>query len=299
MTDEARIAEVWRVEHAYLVNLAFGILGDVGLAEDAVQEAFARLVAGGDLRVEDERGWLIVVTTRICLDKVRSAPRRREWPEEAGVLDRTDRGRPHGDAPDPQDRITLDDEVRMALLVVLQRLSPAERVAFVLHDIFRLPFDAIAEMVGRPAASCRQLARRARQKLSSEDEHDRFQVARSEHLAIAERFLEACSTGDMTGLMAVLDPDVSGDVDLGSGDSRTGTVRHGARAVAHNLLQYFGTATLVLVPGRSSPLVMAFVEGKLNAVLALDIDHSQVAEIHVLADPVKMALLSEQLSTAS
>ena len=121
--------EVRRANRPYLVNLAYRMLGDVGAAEDVVQEAFVRWSAADG--VDDDRGWLTVVTSRLCLDQLRSAHSRREFPGD--VPERPGAG-------DPADRITLDDEVRLALLVVLQRLPPAERVAFVLHDVFGMPF---------------------------------------------------------------------------------------------------------------------------------------------------------------
>ncbi len=161
---EERVAEAWSSNHAYLTNLAFGILGDLGAAEDAVQEAFARLVAADVDGIMDDRGWLTVVTSRICFDKVRSAPRRREFGYEDTTLETMGNPLLSPGADNPLDRITLDDEVRLALLVMLHRLSPAERVVFVLHDVFQMPFDTIAQTVGRPAPSCRQLARRARLK---------------------------------------------------------------------------------------------------------------------------------------
>jgi RNA polymerase sigma-70 factor (ECF subfamily) len=299
MTAEQKIAEAWRANHAYLVNLAFGILGDLGLAEDAVQEAFARLLAAGDGEVRDERGWLIVVTSRICFDKVRAAPHRRERPDEGGVLESAPgigQG-PDGAGPDPADRITLDDEVRLALLVVLERLSPAERVVFVLHDIFQLPFDAISDTVGRPAATCRQLARRARLKLAADDGQRRFTVADEDHLHVTTEFIDACATGDLAALLELLDPDVAGDIDLGPLDPRSGRVNRGSAVVGPTLLRYFGPqVTLVAVPGGGPPLVLAFIDGRLNSLLALRLSGDRIRHIHVLADPQKMALLGRELS---
>src|SRR5262249_2717569 len=124
------------LEHRpYLVDLAFRMLGDVGAAEDAVQDAFARLVRSGPGGIEDERGWLIVVTSRLCLDQIRSARSRRELASDPGQLDAA-AAPAGGELADPADRATLDDSVRLALLVVLRRLTPAERVVFVLHEVF-------------------------------------------------------------------------------------------------------------------------------------------------------------------
>ena len=297
MNSESRVSDAWNANRAYLTNLAFGIVGDMGAAEDAVQEAFTRLVASDEDRVEDERGWLIVVTSRICFDKVRSAPHRLEWTRDAPSLDELASDRVASAlGGDPVDRITLDDEVRLALLVVLQRLSPAERVVFVLHDIFQLPFEVIGKTVGRPAPTCRQLARRARLKLQHEESPSHPTILDSEHQRITEGFIEACSTGDIARLVELLDPDVAGDVDLGPGDARTGSINRGGDAVSSNFLRYFGRSTLVAVPGFGRPLILAFMSGRLRGVVSLEIRQSRVGKIHVLADPVKLSLLDSQLS---
>jgi RNA polymerase sigma-70 factor (ECF subfamily) len=297
MNSKARVSDAWNANRAYLTNLAFGILGDLGAAEDAVQEAFTRLVASDEGRVEDERGWLIVVTSRICFDKVRSAPHRLESTRDAPTLDILTRERvPSALGDDPLDRITLDDEVRLALLVVLQRLSPAERVVFVLHDIFRLPFEVIGKTVGRPVPSCRQLARRARMKLQHEETRSHLTIVNPEHQRITEGFIEACSTGDIARLVALLDPEVAGDVDLGPLDERTGSSQRGSDAVSSNFLRYFGKSTLVAIPGYGRPMILGFLSGRLRGVISLEIRGSRVGEIHVLADPVKMSVLESHLS---
>src|SRR6202035_2831348 len=130
--------------------------------------------------IEDERGWLIVVSSRLCLDQIRSAHSRRERTHDSSGIEFV---APPAQAAlaDPADRVTFDDSVRLALLVMLQRLSPAERVVFVLHDIFQMPFDTVAETVGRTAPSCRQLAGRARQKLAAAQGGVRFDTAFAEH----------------------------------------------------------------------------------------------------------------------
>ncbi len=162
-TASAQIAEAWRHHRPYLVNLAYQMLGDVGDAEDVAQEAFLRLSSADAGTIEDVRAWLTVVAGRLCLDQVRSARARYERPDDIGAeaVTLNQPGRLN-----PADRVTLDDEVRTALLEVLRRLSPGERVSFVLHDVFGVPFDAIAETVGRPVGTCRQLARRARAKFA-------------------------------------------------------------------------------------------------------------------------------------
>ena len=180
MASDDQIGQAWTAHRAYLIDLAFRMLGDIGAAEDVVQEAFFRLVQTPLGGVDDARGWLIVVMSRLCLDRIKSAPWRRE--RAADMAARGDRDMA-SDAPDPADRVTLDDEVRLALLVVLEQLSPAERVAFVLHDVFQLPFDLIAETVGRPPAACRQLASRARRKVREARDSGRAPIEPAGHRA--------------------------------------------------------------------------------------------------------------------
>src|SRR5437667_2409865 len=171
--DDATIRQAYREHRPYLVDLAFRMLGDLGAAEDVVQDAFARLMRADPGEIDDERGWLIVVTGRLCLDLIRSARARRERASDPGDFELA--AAPAQPAlADPADRVTFDDGVRLALLVMLQRLSPAERVVFILHDIFQLPFGAVAETVGKTTPACRQLARRARQKISAGHDGVRF-----------------------------------------------------------------------------------------------------------------------------
>ncbi|MDT7762509.1 MAG: polymerase sigma-70 factor, subfamily, partial [Mycobacterium sp.] len=202
MSDSSSVEEAWRSHRPYLVNLAYQMLGDVGEAEDVAQEAFLRLSRTS--QVDDVRAWLTVVAGRLCLDQMRSARARREQPDESGAAEVI----PSRDV-DPADRVTLDDEVRSALLEVLRRLSPGERVAFVLHDVFQLPFEEIAETVGRPVGTCRQLARRARAKFSGASPR-LADVSDAEHQVVTERFITACANGDLQALAAVLDPTVWG-----------------------------------------------------------------------------------------
>src|SRR3954463_3697983 len=172
----------WRSHRPYLVNLAYQMLGDVGEAEDVVQEAFMRLARMDLALIDDSRAWLTVVTGRLCLDQMRSARVRHESADEASELR-------VATSPElePADRVTLDDEVRTALLEVLRRLSPGERVAFVLHDVFQMPFTEIAETVGRPVGTCRQLARRARAKFAGASPRP-ADVSDAEHQVVTDRF---------------------------------------------------------------------------------------------------------------
>jgi RNA polymerase sigma-70 factor, ECF subfamily len=279
MSSSPSIDAAWRSHRPYLVNLAYQMLGDVGGAEDVAQEAFLRLARTDATQIDDVRAWLTVVAGRLCLDQMRSARARHEHPDESGALDVVA-------TPDlePADRATLDDEVRTALLEVLRRLSPGERVAFVLHDVFQLPFEEIAETVGRPVGTCRQLARRARAKFS--DASPRLvDVSDVEHQLVAEKFITACANGDLQALTAVLDPAVWGvGTVLGDG-APPPQVNHGPQGVAVNLLRYLGRgATLVSGPA-GQPVLLAFMERRLFAVLVFTLRDNLILKIEASVDP--------------
>ena len=201
---------------------------------------------------------------------------------------------------DPADRITFDDSVRLALLVMLQKLTPAERVVFVLHDVFRMPFDTIAQTIGRPSASCRQLARRARQKIADGRPGARFDVESAEHRLVTDKFIAACASGDLNGLLAVLAPDAWGDVDLGPTAAEPRSVVTGAENVAANLLRFWGPdSTLVSHPAGGQPALLGFHGRALAALLVLRMRGGQVEAVHVIADPAQIGFLSRQLATSA
>jgi RNA polymerase sigma-70 factor, ECF subfamily len=279
-TTDDRIAEVWRAEHRHLLDIAFRMLGDLREAEDAVQEAFIRLVRTGIEHVDDPRGWLTVVVGRICIDVMRSA--RVRPPAATGAAS----SEPVGAAPDPADRVTLDDAVRTALLVVLERLSPAERTAFVLHDVFQLDFDTVGSIVGRSPAAARQLASRARRHISDDAGRGWTPVEPADHRRLTERFIAACAGGDLHGLMAVLDPDVAGDGTPGGFVPAFRPVI-GAHRTAPNLLRLFGPAsgfTLVSMRLRDQPAVIATIDQRVAAVLLLEVRDGFVHHIHAVGD---------------
>jgi RNA polymerase sigma-70 factor (ECF subfamily) len=293
------VIQAWHAHRPYLIDLAFRMLGDIGAAEDVVQDAFSRLLRTRPGEIDDARGWLIVVTSRLCLDQIRSARARRERPHDASEIEFVESGAPppqHDMSSDPADRVTLDDTVRLALLVVLQRLSPAERVVFVLHDIFAVPFDSIAQTVGRPAAGCRQLARRARQKIENSQGGVSFDVAAVEHRRVTEKFIAACAQGDLDGLVEVLAPDAWGDFDGGPADRRHHGVLHGGVKVARNLLRFWGPpATLVSHPVAGQPALLGFIGRELAGVLVFTMTGENIQAVHVIADPRQLGFLSAQL----
>jgi RNA polymerase sigma-70 factor (ECF subfamily) len=287
-TDDA-LTEIWQRERRTLVDVAFRMLGDVGEAEDVVQEAFIRLARADLATIEDPRGWLIVVTSRLCLDHLRSTRVRRESSVEPPVLERGDSRRASG--VDPADRVTLDDSVRMALLSVLELLTPAERTSFVLHDVFRLPFETIAEIVGRSPAACRQLASRARRRVQAEASPVRVDVEPATHRVVVERFIDATAGGDLGALMEVLDSDVAGDGTPGGVLPPFKPVR-GPRAVARNALAFFGPksgTTLVSLHIHDHPAVLVTRGGVIEIVVLLDIRDGLIRHVHAVGDPTGLA----------
>jgi RNA polymerase sigma-70 factor (ECF subfamily) len=281
---DPRIAEAWREHRQRLMDVAYRMLGSVSDAEDVVQDAYARLMRNGVDGIDDVRGWLVTVTSRLCLDQLRSARSRRTsyigpWLPEPVV-----------DAPslgaDPADRITLDDSVRMALLVVLEQLSPAERTAFVLHDVFQMSFDDVASIVGRSPAACRQLASRARRHIEAEGEPARFQVNAAEQRRLAERFAAAANSGDLEALLEVLDPDVVLRADRGAVSIGASRVVRGAANVARGALAFSRLDIEVrpaLVNGAAGTVTLR--DGRPFAIAGFTIRNRRIVEMDVLADP--------------
>lgn len=282
MTEITGFTAAWRHHHPYLVNLAYQMLGDVGDAEDVAQEAFLRLSRTAPGEIEDVRAWLTTVAGRLCLDLVRSARARREQPTD---LEQDALPELPSAEPDPADRITLDDEVSGALLRVLRQLSPGERVAFILHDVFGVPFESIAETVGRPVGTCRQLARRARAKVvGAEVRAEDVEV--TEHQLVTEKFITACAGGDVQALAAVLDPTVWGVGTVLSDPPIPPIVNHGPQRVAENLMLYLGPGTTVVAGPLGQPVLLAFAHRQLFAVVVLTIRDGLVAKIEATADPL-------------
>ena len=269
----------WRDHRPYLVNLAYQLLGDVGEAEDVAQEAFLRLARTDLTQIDDIRGWLTVVGGRLCLDQIRSARARYEQPGEPAVMAAT---RPAAGLG-PADQVTLDDQVRTALFEVLRRLSPGERVAFVLHDVFGVPFDEIAQTVGRPVGTCRQLARRARAKVTAAAPRP-LAVAAAEHQLVTETFITACANGDLAALIAVLDPAVWGIARFVGHPAPPPQTNHGRGQVAANLLRFLGHGATLVTAATGQPVVLAFVERQLAVVLMLTVRDGVIVTLEATVD---------------
>jgi RNA polymerase sigma-70 factor (ECF subfamily) len=276
MGEHEWMAERFEADRTHLRAVAYRMLGSVSEADDAVQEAWLRLSRSGASGVENLGGWLTTVVARVCLDMLRSRKSRREEPLDAhspgSIVSRED-------GIDPEHEALLADSVGLALLVVLERLAPAERVAFVLHDMFELPFDEIATIVGRSPAAARQLASRARRRVRGAATPD-ADVARQR--AVVDAFLAASRGGDFDALLAVLDPDVVLRSD------RASEVR-GAAAVAGTFAGRAQGAQPALVNGAVG-LVWA-PGGRPRVVFAFTIRDGKVVEIETVADPDRVRQL--------
>ncbi|MDQ1481894.1 MAG: polymerase sigma-70 factor, subfamily [Actinomycetota bacterium] len=272
--DEPLFTALWNAHRARMLDLAFRILLDFRDAEDAVQEAFSRLGRMDIAGIDDPEGWLVVVTTRLCLDNLRT--RRRHPTDELEVAG--DPFDPH--ALDPSSRVTLVDSVTLAMHALLERLSPAERTSFVLHDVFQYSFDDVAEIVGRSPAACRQLASRARRTLQADSARGRFPVDAALQHQVSERFIDACTGGDLDGLLALLDPAVEGAGDIAP------AVVVGAGEVAPGILRYLGppaSPTLLYLPVGDRVGIVAMRERNVLALVLLTIENGLVVQIDALA----------------
>jgi RNA polymerase sigma factor (sigma-70 family) len=261
--------------------VAYRMLGSLAEADDAVQDAWLRLSRAGAGEVENLGGWLTTVVARICLNMLRSRATRREEPLDAHLPDPVIS--PEGQLQ-PEEEALLADSVGLALLVVLDSLSPAERLAFVLHDMFDLPFEEIAPMVGRTPAAARQLASRARRRVGgAEIPAPDPDLARQRD--VVDAFFRAARGGDFDTLVTLLDPDVVLRSDFGA-RRPAATVTHGAAAVARQaLIGAVPTAQLhpALVNGAAG--VVVTVRGRPFAVLGFTVTDGRIVEIDAIADP--------------
>jgi RNA polymerase sigma-70 factor, ECF subfamily len=271
-----------------LLRLAYSQLGDLGEAEDVVQEAWVRLERAGPETVEDLDAWLTTTVARLALDVLRSARVRRvsyvgPWLPE-----------PVFTAGDPADRVTLDESVSYALLAVLEQLSPAERTAFVLHDVFDVPFPEVAEIVGRSPDSVRQLASRARRHVARE--RPRRPVSADEHRRAVEAFERASADGDLEALLEILDPDATFVSDGGGQVIAARKPLRGALRIARAWLgirrRYPAEhATLVEVNGLAG-LLLEGPGGESRSVLAFAVDGGRIVRLDVLRNPAKLKRLA-------
>jgi RNA polymerase sigma factor (sigma-70 family) len=288
-SDAPWLAERFEENRPHLRAVALRMLGSPTEAEDAVQDAWLRLNRANTAEVENLGGWLTTVVARLCLDRLRARAARRESSMDAGagdpVVTLAD------EEPGPEDEAVLADSVGLAMLVVLETLSPAERLAFVLHDTFGVPFDEIASIVGRSEDAARQLASRARRRIRGAEPPA---TSRKRQWEVVAAFLAAARDGDFEALLRVLDPDVVARADPISAVrliGRTGEIR-GREAVARSAMSFrnlAGGAHRAVIDG--NPGFVVFAGERPFAILEVTIRDDLVVAIDILADPQRLERL--------
>ncbi|WP_375803519.1 RNA polymerase sigma factor SigJ [Streptomyces sp. A012304] len=284
-------------ERRQLINLAYRLLGSLAEAEDVVQETYARWYAMSPQQrdgIVSPGGWLTTVASRICLDLLGSARARREryvgeWIPEP-LPDRTEwiSGRWDGTAVDPADRVTLDESINMAFLVVLESMTPAERVAFILHDVFRYPFAEVAEIVGRTPAACRQLASSARRRMRAAQ---RPATPAAERAAVVRAFKQAWEAKDIDALIALLAPDATASGDSGGIAPAALHPVEGAEQVARFFADRARAVPHVTIREctvNAQPGLAAQLDGVTVSVLAFDIAGDRIQRIWGVLNPDKL-----------
>ncbi len=283
MNERDYLAERFEEHRAHLRAVAYRMLGSVGEVDDAVQEAWLRLSRADSTDIDNLGGWLTTVVARVCLDMLRSRQSRREEPFAPDAPEPVATGT-RGSSPEQE--ALLADSVGLALLVVLDRLAPAERLAFVLHDMFAVPFEEIAPIVGRSAEATRQLASRARRRVRGGAAAPDSDLVRQRE--VVDAFLGALRAGDFEGLLAVLDPDLVVRADMSGAPSEI----RGAAVWAKGAVAYGHMARVVrpaLVNGAIG-LVMA-PRGRLSRALTFTIADGKITEIEVIGDPARLGEL--------
>ncbi|MEV8319212.1 RNA polymerase sigma factor SigJ [Streptomyces sp. NPDC059900] len=284
-------------ERRQLINLAYRLLGSLADAEDVVQEAYVRWYAMTPRQqeaIESPGGWLTRVAGRICLDQLRSARARREsyvgeWipeplPDHAEWTD----GRPGGATADPADRVTLDESVNMAFLVVLEAMTPAERVAFILHDVFRYSFAEVAEIVGRSPAACRQLASSARRRIRASHAPATPAVRRA---GLVRDFKRAWETKDIDALIGLLDPDATALADGGGVVDAAPVPIEGGEQIARYLIAVAGDVpeqTILERTVNGQPGLVVQHGGVTTSVLAFDVAGDRITRCWAVRNPEKL-----------
>ncbi|AMN40022.1 sigma-70 family RNA polymerase sigma factor [Rhodoplanes sp. Z2-YC6860] len=285
MTEEKLLAERFEANRAHLRGVAYRMLGSRSEADDAIQEAWLRLSRSDSQKdsqqIDNLGGWLTTVVARICLDMLRSRKSRHEEPLGPHVPE------PATGTEATEQEAMLADSVGLALLVVLQTLTPAERIAFVLHDMFDVPFDDVASIVGRTPAAARQLASRARRRVQGADKTPDADIAGQKQ--VVDAFLAASRGGDFEGLLKLLDPDVVFRADLTA--TRMGGVAelHGAQAVAKSFNGRAQAARTALIDGAVGAMVAP--NGQLLLVVRIVIAGGKIAGIEAVADREQLGAL--------
>src|SRR5919198_2757075 len=289
MDERDWLTERFEEHRTHLRAVAYRMLGSLSEADDAVQEAWLRLSRTDTSDVHNLGGWLTTVVARVCLDMLRSRTSRREEPLGAHVAEPIVS---RADAIDPEHEALMADSVGLAMLVVLERLAPAERLAFVLHDMFDLPFDEIAPMIGRSTTAARQLASRARRRVKGMDPVPDADLARQREVASA--FLAAARAGDFDALVGVLDPDVVLRADGGAGG--VSRVILGAENVAGQALAYSrrreGRLVRPALVNGAPGFVSRTPDGRPFSVVGITVAGGRIVELDILADPERLRRLN-------
>ena len=282
MDEHDWLAERFEENRPHLRAVAYRVLGSASEADDAVQEAWLRFSRSGADEVENLGGWLTTIVARVSLNMLHSRMSRREEPMGLPAIDQA-----HAGGADPEHEAVLADSVGLALLVVLDTLTPAERLAFVLHDMFAVPFDEIAPIVARSPAAARQLASRARRRVQQADAVPEAEAARRKEIVGA--FLAASRGGDFEALLAMLDPDIVLRADTATGQmDGIGEVR-GAAAVAATFSGRAAGARPALIDG--APGMMWAQGGQIRVVFDFTIVGGKIVAIEMIADPEHLAEL--------
>ena len=287
MNDQEWLAERFEEHRRHLRAVAYRMLGSISEADDALQEAWLRLSRADTSGIENLGGWFTTIVARVSLNMLRARKAKREDALEERIPD------PIISAPnaaDPEQEALVADSVGVALLVVLETLAPAERLAFVLHDMFGVPFDDIASITGRSPAAARQLASRARRRVQSQAPVPDADLARQ--WEVVDAFSAASREGDFDRLVAVLDPDIVLREDDGSRRPAVSLVVRGARAVAERAASFAHLAASVrpaLVNGAPGAVVLP--GGRPFAVLAFTVADGRIVEIDVLSDPQRLSAI--------
>jgi RNA polymerase sigma factor (sigma-70 family) len=283
------LAERFEEHRAHLRAVGYRMLGSLSDVDDAIQETWLRLNRSDPRTIENLGGWLTTVIARVCLDMLRSRKVRGEEPLRTRVPDPIVS---HEDGFDPEHEALLADSLGLALIVVLETLPPAERLAFVLHDMFDVPFEEIGPILGRSASAARQLASRGRRRVRGATLVPDVDLARQRE--VVDAFLAAARNNDFDALVAVLDPDVVLRADRGALPAGASRVVQGARTVAENALKFWriaGFARPALVNGAAG--IVAFApDGRLFSVVGFTVRLGKIVEIDVLADPARLSRLN-------
>ena len=285
MTDRRMLARRFETERPRLRAIAMQLLGSAADAEDAVQETWLRLERADAASIDNLAAWLTTVVSRVSLDLLRAPRRKREhsWQVEPW------RDEPVAEDADPADLVARSDRVSVALLVLLETLSPAERIALVLHDVFGEPFEEVAAVLDRSPEAARQLASRARRRVRGAEEP--AQPDRERGRRIVDAWLAAAQGGDLSALLALLDDGAVLHADYGSSTQRL----EGARTIAEKAVlsrRLAEHSTPILIDGR--PGVAAVIAGRVVSIMAFEISGDRIVGLDVLADPTRLEALGVQ-----